>query len=280
MMPDHCKDVSFREVDFPLTEEDILSNFGGKRAYTRTNFMILKNKEDVAVIAVEKAGGKDLFRPIIDVKIIALPDETVFIRDERVDVLNVSWLALLSRQNGGKVVVVSGMFNHVSFLRPEGIARLRVLDVVPPSPSKLSVLVERAMMAGLVDTPIVPEVVDIDLNEKERQVRTDAVMFPCRASGLLSDKKVFYLDETPEIEGDVTLIGCDLSRRIFSSIYDQKVETIDMCPKNLIVDDGVPTIIKCCKVKKGHEIEGNIASVPWGATTLEVAEALNALFSP
>jgi hypothetical protein len=91
---------------------------------------------------------------------------------------------------------------------------------------------------------------------------------------------VFYLDETPDINmEEVTLVGCDLSRRIFRSIYGFDPESVDMCPKNLIVDDKVPTIIKCCRVKEGHEIVGNVATVPWGATTMEVANALNALFS-
>jgi hypothetical protein len=45
-----------------------------------------------------------------------------------------------------------------------------------------------------------------------------------------------------------------------------------------VMDDGVPTIIKCCKVKEGHEVQGRVAMVPWGATTLEVAAAINALF--
>ena len=119
------------------------------------------------------------------------------------------------------------------------------------------------MSSGMVELPIVTEQVDIDLNEKERMVQTDAVMFPCRASGLVSKKRMYYLDETPDLEGDVTLIGCDLSRRIFRSTCG-RVLSVDMCPKNLVKDDGTPTIIKCCKVKVGHEVVGNIACVPWG----------------
>jgi hypothetical protein len=187
-------------------------------------------------------------------------------------------MASLVLKNGGKVVVVSGMFNHVSFLKSDDIKRLRVLDVVPPRPSKLSVLVERALMTGLVEVPVVPEIVDIDLNDKERMVRTEAVMFPCRASGLRSEKRIYYLDETPDIEGDITLVGCDLSRRIFRSIYGYDAPSVDMCPRNLVVDDGTPTIIKCCKVKEGCELNRNVASVPWGATTLDVAAAIKALF--
>lgn len=280
MMPDHCKDVSLRHVDFPLTEKNILGKALGMKAYTRTDHMVLRHGGETAVIKVTKVKGKELFREIIDVEVISLSEDTVFIEDESIDVLNVSKMAEQVLRHGGKTVVVSGMFNHVSFLKVEEVLRLRVFDVVPPRPSKLSVLVERALSTGLVELPLVPMVEDVDLNEKEGQVRTKAVMFPCRASGLVSGRKVFYLDETPDLDlEEVTLVGCDLSRRIFRSIYNYDPESVDMCPKNLVLDDGIPTIIKCCKVKEGHEIAGNIAMVPWGATTLEVAAAINALFS-
>ncbi|QLH75526.1 MAG: hypothetical protein HPY73_08885 [Methanomassiliicoccales archaeon] len=278
MMPDHCKDVSFREVEFELTMENITAMAEGKSAYTRTEFMVLKNGNNVAVVRVLKRPGKELFRPITSIEVISLPKDTVYIKDERVDVLNVSELAELVKENGGLTVVVSGMFNHVSFLHADELLTLRVVDVVPPTPSKLSVLVRKAMSSGLVELPIIIEQVDIDLNQKEGLVKTDAVMFPCRASGLFSSKRIYYLDETPAVEGDVTLIGCDLSRRIFRSVYGRDAPCIDICPKNLVVDDGTPTMIKCCKVKEGHEISGNIASVPWGATVQDVAGGVRALF--
>lgn len=277
-LPDHCKDVSMRHVDFELTRENILSNFQDKIAYTRTDFMVLRNEEQTATIRVRKKGGKDLFRPITEVEIISLPEDTVYIHDEEVDVLNVSQLARLVRQHGGRTVVVWGMFSHVSFLKADRLLDLRVLDVVPPSPSKLTVLVERALSSGLVEKPIIPHYVDIDIMEQEKLVKTPGVIFPCRASGLSSDKKIFYLDETPEIDVESTLIGCDLSRRIFQHIYRLPVESLDICPQNLAPKDGMPTIVKCCKVKEGCTIEGNVASVPWGATMMDVVEALKALF--
>jgi hypothetical protein len=277
-LPDHCKDVSIRQVGFSLTRENILKEYLGKVAYTRTAFMVLRNGNDTATIRVLKERGKDLFRPITNVEIISLPEDTVFIQDEEVDVLNVSHLARLVREHGGKTVAVEGMFSHVSFLKAERLLDLRVLDVIPPSPSKLQVLMERALASGLIERPIVPEYVDIDIMELEKQVTTPGVIFPCRASGMHSDKKFFFLDETPEIDVESTLIGCDLSKRIFQHIYRRPVEFLDICPQNLAPKDGMPTIVKCCKVKEGCSVDGNIASVPWGATMLDVVKALEALF--
>jgi hypothetical protein len=277
MNPDHCKDVSLRNVEFSLTAQSIAINIIGKNAYTRTDFMILKHDDEVAVIKVNKDSGKDLFRPISSYELVSLPEDSVFIRDEDIDVLNASQMARKAREHPGKTVVVSGMFNHVSFLQEEKLLDLYVVDVVPPSPSKLSVLVERAFSTGLIELPIVPHYQDIDLNELEKNVETEGVVFPCRASGLKSDRNVYFLDETPVLDEEVTLIGCDLSRRIFNSIYHKEARSFDMCPRNLAQTEG-KTLVKCCSVKEGFVIDGDIASVPWGATVLDVVGAINSLF--
>ncbi len=279
MLPDHCKDVSVREVDFPLTEEEIARHAAGKKAYTRTEFMILKHGEQHAVVQIFKESGVELFRPISAHKVIALPNSTVFIRDEGIDVLNRPRMASVALQHPGKTVIVQGLFNHVSFVQESEVIILHVLDVVPPRPAKLSYLVAKALDAGLVDLPIVVAEDKIDLNDLEHDVRTPIVVFPCRASGLTSEKDVFFLDETPRIEGDVTLVGCDLSLRIFQSIYKRKPEFISMCPRELAPNDGEKRLVKCCRVKEGFELEGDHAIVPWGATVTDVAMAIRALFN-
>jgi len=279
MLPDHCKDVSVRDVAFELTEENIRSQAKGKKAYTRTDYMVLRKGDEVAIIRVIKQEGVELFRPIASVEILALPEETVFVRDEGIDVLNRSQMARIAKEHPGKFVVVQGLFNHISFAEDTDGLELRVFDVVPPYPAKLAVLVEKALSAGLVDLPIVPIIETVDLNDLEQRVRTEAVMFPCRASGLASEKRIQYLDETPKLDRETTLIGCDLSGRIFHSIYRRKpASTIEMCPQELAPGDHAKRIIKCCKVKNGFVIEGDRAIVAWGATVLEVAAAINALF--
>ena len=40
MIPDHCKDVSVRDVDFDLTPDNIATHVKGKKAYTRTDHMV------------------------------------------------------------------------------------------------------------------------------------------------------------------------------------------------------------------------------------------------
>ena len=275
----HCKDVSIREVSIELNEHNIRELMKGGKAYVRTEFLILKNGRDMAVIELIKDRSGDLFKDIKDIHVISYPNDTVFLEDPSLDVLNIPALAKIQSDNPGKTVAVKGMFSHISFISGIETVSLRVIDNIPPAPSKLGVLVDKALDTGFIDVPIIVEKQDIDLADKVAEVRTEGVMFPCRVSGLTADMPVYFLDEAPGLEHEVTLIGCNLSERIFRAVYGTDTKFINVCPLDNIVDDDVRTIVKCCKVKSGHIIEGNIAKVPWGATIPEVVGALNALFS-
>ncbi len=275
----HCKDVSIREVSHPLDEKGIAEGMKGKKAYVRSDYLVLRNGEQHAVLALEKSKELGLFRPVLGYEVISYPEDTVFIRDPDMDILNPSALLELSMAHPGKTLVVEGVFNHINFVHGLKPLHLRVLDNIPPAPSKLSCLVRQAMASGFLDLPILPHVVDIDMQDKVDEVETEAVMFPCIVSGLEADKPVYFLDQAPELEHEVTLIGCHLSQRIYESLYREEVPFINVCPDDFVPEDGMPTIIKCCKIKEGHKIEGNVAKVPWGATVPEVTGAIMDLFS-
>ena len=274
----HCKDVSLKDVDIELNEVAIRRLLMGMRSYVRTGFLVLRNDKGMAVVEIMKDSGEDIFRDIVDIRIISLPHNTVYHDDPNIDVLNTPALAKVQSLHSGKTVVVRGMFSHVNFITGMETIDLRVVDNVPPTPSKLGVLVEKALDSGFVDVPLIIRKEDIDLAEKVVEVETEGVMFPCRVSGLTADKPVYFLDEAPRLEHEVTLIGCNLSERICRSVYGKDPKFINVCPLDNVRDDGVKTIVKCCKVKSGHIIEGNIVKVPWGATIPEVVGALNALF--
>lgn len=275
----HCKDVSIRDVDIPLSEDRISEFLKGWTAYVRTGYLILRNGNDLAVVRLTKEDKDDLFRKVERIEILSLPNETVFVKDNNMDVLNLPAMASLQSKHPGKTVVVEGMFSHVNFVQNLNMMRLRVIDNIPPEPSKLGVLVRTALSSGFVDMPIVAEFIDVDIAERIDEVKTEGVMFPCRVSGLTSDLPSYFLDEAPKLDHDVTLIGCNLSQRIFHSVYGRNAKFINVCPADLTLDDGVKTIVKCCKIKEGHVIEGDVAKVPWGATVPEVVDALIDLFS-
>lgn len=274
----HCKDASMREVDVPLTPENIARLMDGWRAYVRAEALILRNGDDYAVVELHKADGKGLFRDVEGYRLISLPENTVFVEDPDLDVLNLPAMAVLQSGHPGKAVVVRGMFSHISYVKDLEPLRLTVVDNVPPAPSKLGVLVRIALASGFVDLPVVMEERIIDMLSKVPEVETEAVMFPCRASHLSSDKPFYFLDDSPEVDRPVTLIGCHLSRRIYRELYGSDVPFINVCPADH-VRDGEKTIVKCCKVKQGYELDGDVVRVPWGATVPEVVDAINALFS-
>ena len=275
----HCKDVSMHDVDIPLDREHISELMRGWTAYVRTDDLVLRNGDSYAVVRLVKSQEPGLFRKVVDFEILSLPEETVYVEEPDMDVLNIPALAALQARHPGKAVVVRGMFSHINFIKDIEPLRLMVVDNVPPSPAKLGVLVDIALGSGFVDHPIVKEERIIDMAEKVSEVRTGAVMFPCRVSNLHADIPFCFLDDAPEDPGDVTLIGCHLSQRIFRSLYDRDVPFVNVCPADF-VEPGVKTIVKCCKVKQGHELDGDVVRVPWGATVPEVVDAINALFSP
>jgi len=274
----HCKDVSVREVGFDLTSDMIAENMSDWRAYARCEFLVLRNGDGFAVLKVTKEDGIGLFRKVSDYEILSLPENTDYVNDETIDVLNIPSLARIQSEHPGKGVVIEGMFSHIVFIKDLEPLMLEVVDNVPPSPSKLGVLVRKALDSDFIDLPIMVHEIVIDMASKVSDVKTEGVMFPCKVSGLKAGIPTYYLDGSPELEHEITLIGCNLSKRIFESLYRKTPEFINVCPADN-VDGKKKTIVKCCKVKEGHVIEGNVAKVPWGATVPEIVDAIKDLFS-
>jgi len=274
----HCKDISLRDVAFPLTKESISGSLVGWDIYLRTEYLVLRNGADLAVVKLLKKEGEGLFRKISGAEAVSLPKDTVFVKDPEVDVLNLPAIAAVQSRYPGKTVVIEGMFSYINFVSDLTTKRLRAVDNIPPGPARLRILLDRALSSGLVDHPVVPEFIDTDLEEKIKDVKTEAVVFPCKVSGLNASIPFYFLDTAPDIKHEVTLIGCGLSQRIFRSLYGKDAPFINVCPPDTVPDDGVKTIVRCCAVKEGYTIEGNVAKVPWGATVPEVIEAVNALF--
>jgi hypothetical protein len=274
----HCKDISLHDVDFPLTEKNISELLRGWEAYVRTEYLVLRNGKDLAVAKIIKEKSDGLFRKIIGAETVSLPKDTIFVKDPKVDILNIPALASVQKRYPGKTVIIEGMFSYINFVSGMDTLRLRAIDNIPPEPSRLRILVDIALSSGLVDHPIVPEYIDINLEDKIKSVKTEAVMFPCSVSGMKADIPFYFLDAAPELRHDVTLIGCGLSNRIYHSLYGKDVPFINVCPLDAVPDDGVKTIVRCCTVKEGHEMDGNIVKIPWGATVPETIDAINALF--
>jgi hypothetical protein len=283
MFPSHCKEVIVKTVDFQLTEDNIKRFLKGKKAYIRTRYYVFNSGREWAVALIVRKQSNDILQEIASIHILSLPKDTVFVQDPELDVLSASSMGAIRQSAGTKCVIVKGKAEHISFFIEERPYELTIFDVVPPAPSKLVGLVRTSLETDLQDRYVRFKVLDVDLNSLSKKSESGITMFPCRASGLVSGKRVLYLDETPELTSDelnqVTLVGCSLSARIFKAVYGVEPRMINMCPQDMAQEMGVkgPVLIKCCKVKEGFEKKGDIGIVPWGARTADVTSALKAI---
>ena len=283
MFPSHCKEVSVHSVQFELTEEQIRSRLMGSKAYIRTRYVVLNRGDTWAVAEIGKDAMNSVLQPVSSVNIVSLPGETSFVDEPSLDVLSASEMGRLRESVGTRCVIVRGKSEHISFFVDQEPFSLTIFDVVPPSPTKLAGLVEEALRSILQDRYVRYEVIEEDLNSLEGLSEASSVLFPCRASGLDHKGKLGYMDNPPDLSPDqieeVTVVGCSLSARVFKAVYGSEARLVNMCPVDILqnVKMNGPVLTKCCKVKDGFEIKGNIAIVPWGARMSDVSAALEAL---
>ena len=152
----HCKDISVRDVGWKLTRGNICANMEDWRAYKRAEYVVLRNGDDMAVVRLRKSPEGSLLREVTGFDIISLPEDTVFADRPDADVVNLPAMARIQSEHPGKTVVVRGLFSHIGFVSDVVPLRLRIIDAVPPRPSKLSYLVDMALRSGYVDLPVVP----------------------------------------------------------------------------------------------------------------------------
>jgi len=287
MIPRHCGDVGIAEVAFQLTESNLKLHFVGRRSYTRTKFYAATNGRDWAVVQVSKKAAKSLFQPIESVKIVSLPERTCFVCEPELDVLDLGNLLRIQSQHPGKLVVFKGRFEHISFVDVKLPARIRIIDTVPPRPSKLDTLIRS--LIGADSSILSIELRLVDIAQLAKNDHDGMLILPCRASYEGVPQKpateIRYLDQAPPLTEEqvrsALLIGCPLSARIFEELYGAKPRLANICVKESakVGASEVPTISRCCKVKEGVEVDGRMILVPWGANVCEVAEALRMALS-
>ncbi|MFQ5909817.1 MAG: hypothetical protein ACE5IJ_03745 [Thermoplasmata archaeon] len=276
LIPAHCREVGLKDVDFPLTSENIQESWRGKRIYFRTKFLVLKNGDDCSLLRIQSRPN-GILNEIESIDILSLPEETVWVEDPNVDVLNPSGLVQAALRHSEKTVVVKGAFDHVSFVKDPETTSIRVFDVVPPRPPKLLSLVRKALDIQALDVPAVIDEDILDLSDLAKDVTTEEVLLPCEGR-ITSEKRVLHLSRSPEVK-DATLLGCELSKQVAKELYGRDLPFIQMCPKRLVGQSEVPTIVKCCELQSGFEITGNVAVVPWGAREEDVVQALKCLLA-
>lgn len=282
VVPGQYRGVAVTTAGPDLDPSSLQAHFLGREAYRRTRFIVVRHQQDTALVQVSKFSDEPLFSPITHVRVLAGPEECVYVHEPDADTAVPSTLAEVARRRApeARAVVVEGRYEHVSFIVEPRPLRIRVREVVPPDPAKLYDQASR-VLATAEDLPpleLVPEVVEFAELAAGRPA--DHYLLPCRGSGVaVAGTRASYLDERPDRQ-DWTLIGCERSRQIHRWFYGDDPPTVDLCPlKSAALRDGTDSALltKCCLRESGLEQGDGWVSVPWGSTLEQVREALAVL---
>lgn len=261
-----------------LDEESLRAHFLGRTAYRRTRFIVVRQGQRVAVVAVQKTSEEPLFSPITGLQLLVGPDDCAYVEDPEVDTAIPTALARAAARAapGRRGVVVMGRYGHVSFIIDPEPLRITVQEVAPPYPAKLLDQAQRvvALAEELPPIELVPDVVELD--DLARTRSSGSYLLPCRGGGVSVDGATTdYLDERPE-RREWTLIGCERSQQIHESFYGERAPQVDICPRKRPGGAGA-VLTKCCLLETRIEVDGGRAVVPWGATLGQISEALTTL---
>lgn len=140
--------LSVQDITVDLTTEALTGWLLGRDVYRRTEYVLARNGDRAALLAVAKAGPVGLFATVVQVRVLAGANEVVLIDSPGTDVGNATALADVAgrhRRPSAAAYVVTGRYRHVNFVwRPEPVL-LYVDEVVPPYPPKLADMARQAI---------------------------------------------------------------------------------------------------------------------------------------
>lgn len=275
--------VSVQHWPGPLAENAVKETLLSREAYRRTEFVVLRGEDGgTALVRVLCAAQEELFNPIVAVEWLGGPDDCDYVVRHDVDSANATALAEVALGTGARrsICVVEGRYQHVNFIVRANPLVVRLVDVVPPEPSRL---LDLARQAIAIDEELPPVRLDADLLDVRALAAAapdDHYVLPCQGAGLDLPGTVDYLDQRPA-RADWTLVGCERSRQFHRWFYGGDADRqVELCPDRLTPTDaggGPPTLLRCCLLERGIRVEGRRAVVPWGTNLSEVQAALRAL---
>ena len=283
LVPSQYRNVSVADVPAALDEESLRAHLLGRPVYRRTRYVVARRGGASAVVEVSKESEVPLFSPVVEMSVLARPDETAFVDAPETDTAVPTQLARVAAEQapGARCVIVRGRYGHVSFILDPAPIRIGVVEVVPPWPPKLADQLSRVLDLAddLPPVELVPHLVDLDALAATRPA--EHYLFPCRAGQPTAAERarvaaeVSYLDEIPE-RAPWTLVGCARSRSIHDWFYGGDVPMVDMCPRRLADEctGSMPVITKCCLLEDRVAQDAGLVVVPWGASLAQIREGL------
>lgn len=277
VVPARDRAVAVARLDGPLTPIRLREHFLGREAYRRTRYVVASSGEDVAVVHVRRADTEALFAAIVDLEVLAGPEECAWVDAPSVDTTVPTQLAHVAREQApaARCVVVRGLYAHVNFILDPQPHVLRVVDVVPPTPAKLVHQAEAVLALAEDLPPVELRAHLVDLRELAATHPAASYLFPCRGgAGSAASADIAYLDERPRRQ-DWVMIGCARSRQLHQWFYGDLPDVVELCPRLRLPAGAEPTLVKCCLVESGiQHTDAAVVTVPWGATNGEVRHGI------
>jgi hypothetical protein len=88
MIPRHCNSVSITDVDFVPGPRAVAEFLLGRKAFGRTEYMVLRHETNLATVRVTKKRSFHLMRPIVEVHVLSTPGSTLLLCDSEVDIMS------------------------------------------------------------------------------------------------------------------------------------------------------------------------------------------------
>lgn len=251
--------------------------------YFLSRYLIVEQITDIdkeySVYRIEHT-GEELLRKVTKIELIASGkqiikyDELLNIKDRRLLIEKASELC----KADVNTVIFTGLDMHVTFVHEPDLSEiidLEIVDVVPPEPSWLSLMIRKLEASGIFGD------LSIRFNENMKDLRQfegESTVFPCSSSGL----KGKCLDSDIITEDGSLLVGCEISRKLFESRFPGlKYNFINICPfRSDIYTPQRPFITRCCLSERSglatiNGIKG--AVVHWGASEFQIAVTIREL---
>jgi hypothetical protein len=287
ILPTHARKVKvITEAEFPSIKQ-----IEGSLTYETTEYCIYLDKFEKSVLGVYRVISDHEEEPFVRIRKLEeiAPDSPKhLVHDEKLDITcPLQVLSSLMKQEAGKdspeIVVFLAKHNHVTFAycdRAVSLPEIKVVDVIPPSPSKLEEGMKALQQTGIVpiDYPVKYHL--IDEVKLLGDMTNNSVLVPCRLNGLIGDQasEVYTVDRNlHQIEGrSVRVLGCTRTQQAARVHGIDIAEFKSMCPKHNLPKEGF-FIAKCCMLRSGveqyeHERALGVV-VPWGFNYAQLFEA-------
>ncbi|MFQ5819426.1 MAG: hypothetical protein ACE5I5_05525 [Candidatus Heimdallarchaeota archaeon] len=287
IIPSHSRDVKV----ITRAEFSKIENLIGSLTYETSQYCVYLDETSENVIGVYKLISEREKEPFIRIKTVEDIDPNAtkrLIHDPSLDLSNT--LEILCRLkkygagiDGPEIIIFASKHDHMTFTycdAPLNLPEIQVVDVIPPSPSKLQIAFQTMQNVGMIpkDYPIRYNLInEVDLLE---QLRADPVLIPCWFSEIMenSPRKIFSVDKNLHRlkNSKVHVVGCQRTREAAEAYGIEISEFKDMCPQQNLPKDGI-FIAKCClirsKVEQHAERNAKGVIVPWGFNYAHIFQA-------